>query len=780
MSVPLSLAQRGIWFTERSADLGAVYEVPLAIAFEGDLDVEALEVAWGAVVARHPQLACAVREDQGVPCLVPAGPGEALARATVTRVGPGRFELAIVAHHLVFDGASKDVLVRDLAACYRGAALPPLSTTAADHVARQRERVEALLPAARAFWAGRWSGGAAPVLPGLRPGRHPVGEGASVRLRLEADLAGAVRELRATRFEVLLAALHALLRRYGNDAPEVAVDLDTRPPGMRDHVGLFVNQLPIGSRPGARTTFRDLVAALQAELRALYPYAEVPLAMAVAGVRPSPALAGISLSYRERPSGGPDFPGVQATVEWSAFNGTARNALHVHVVAEPGGIALHLRHSPAAIDGADVERIGGHLAALLRGALADPDAPLAGLPLLSAAERARVLVEWARAEAEPPREATLPELVAGRAVERPDAVAVACEGRELTYGALWDSIGRLAGRLRRAGVGPGVRVAVCGRRSTDLVAALLAVLAAGGAYVPLDPSHPPERLALTLADAGPALLLTERRLLPQLPRPARAVVLLDEPATWAGEPSSGPGPRPGDLAYVMYTSGSTGRPKGVAVEHRSVVNFLDGMARELRSGPDATWLVLTSFAFDMSVLELFLPLVTGGRAVVSPEAGGRGVTALSREPDVTHVQATPSGWQLLLAAGFQGGPAVTAVSAGEPLSAALAGALGRRVGRLVNAYGPTEAAVDVTAACLDGDGGPPPIGRPLPNARVLLLDERLEPVPAGVSGELCVGGVPLARGYLGRPDLTAERFVPDPHGPPGGRLYRTGDRARHR
>ncbi|SBT46021.1 non-ribosomal peptide synthetase [Micromonospora narathiwatensis] len=814
-------AQHAVWFTEHAGVAGTAYHMALGVRFAAELDRRALVAACAAVIERHPVLAARVTtDDDGTPHLAPAETrptvtvgeltdarvAEEIARPHDLRTGPlarftlltgadGTHLLLVTAHHLAFDGMSKDVLARDLATAYtathRGGPTEPAprSDGYAGLAAAEQQRVAVDLPAARAYWARHWSGPGDVVLPGLR--RLPTGAepGVAVTVDLPADLVDGVeraaRSLGVTRFELLFAALHALLARYGNRGTPVGVALSTRTPDQADRIGLFVNELPVAADP-AGGTFRDHARAVRSRLREVYRYRAVPLAHAVSGLRPAPALTPVSIGYRRR-GGEPAFPGVAGEVDWTLFCGAARNALHAQIVDAPTGITVSLQHSPSAIDTEAVRRIGGHLRTLLTAAVADPDRPVTDLPVLPADELDRVTRAWNDTTRTYPAGASVPALFAARVAAAPDAPALVDGDRTLSYAQLDAAAARLAELLRQRGVGPGSLVAVALDRSWQAVVTLLAVLRRRAAYLPVDPGHPPARRELVLADAAPALVVT-----PTATEAARPTLALDRidlldgpvPAETAEPPSAD------DLAYMLYTSGSTGRPKGVAVRHGALANLLLGVRDVLGSGPADRWLHLTSLSFDISAVEVFLPLVTGGRAVVASTVSaldGAGVLRLVRAAGVTHAQATPSGWRVLLEAGL-GAPTpgaaevvpepLVAVAGGEALPVALARDLRARTARLVNGYGPTEATVYATMADLPADPDEVTIGRPLPNVRAYVLDEARRPAPVGVPGELYLAGAGLAAGYLGRDDLTAERFVPDPFGPAGGRLYRTGDRCR--
>ncbi|MEV7964452.1 amino acid adenylation domain-containing protein [Sphaerisporangium sp. NPDC088356] len=822
--LPASPAQHGIWITERTGAAGAAYRMPLVLTFEGGLDIPAMRGACEAVLARHPLLGTVPAEVDGVLRLVPAGvppsvvledlsgvdPSGAvrahterpfdlargpLAGFALLTLSPVRHQVVFTAHHLVFDGISKDVLVRDLAAFYRErvtgtpAGLPEPAYSHrehGEHVEREREEVAALRDEAAAFWRRRWTDPPQPTLPGHARAVRAAEPGQVIEVVLD-DIARVATSLGVTGFEFLLACLHALLRRYGNEQVVVAVDVSTRTPASRDQVGLFVNELPVVTRPGLDMTFAGFAQGVRDELRQMYRFRRVPLTLAAGGISPRAALAPISLSYRERDPD-PVFPALDVTVDRTMFSGAARNTLHIQAVDSSEGLALGFQFSPDAVAPRTVEALAGHLRTLIDGVAADAGLRLADLPILTPDER-RALDGW-NATSRPVPAVTVTQLFEERARTTPDAVAVVCGEREVTYAELDAAADRLAGLLRERGTGPGTLVAVHLERSPEMVAGVLAVLKAGGAYLPLDPGYPEERLAFVLRDAGAALVLGRERLpdppcvtgVPDLPGGTVPVLELGDLASWPGTAVRLAPPVPGDLAYVIYTSGSTGRPKGVEVEHRSLTNLLLAMRDELGAGDGDVWLGLTTLAFDISALELLLPLITGGRVVVVPEASTRDGAALRRlieDRSVSHVQATPSSWRLLLDAGLDS-PGLVALTGGEPLPLPLARELRERVGRLVNVYGPTETTVWSAIAEIPEAPEEVTIGVPLANTRIHLLDERLAPMPAGVPGEICVGGAGVARGYLDRPALTAERFLADPYGPSGSRLYRTGDLGRRR
>ncbi|MBB2744185.1 UNVERIFIED_ORG: amino acid adenylation domain-containing protein [Microbispora rosea subsp. rosea] len=819
-----TLAQQGIWFNERLGGIGTVYSMPFSVTFEGPLDVPALAAACSALVDRHPLLACAAGERNGVPHLVDAaerpglrieeaGPADLdarlraeilrpfdleagpLIRMTLFVLGPRLHRLLVVVHHLVFDGESTSVFLDDLADLYRAEVVGDRVDAAPlgfGGLAEQEDaRVAAKLSFAREFWSSRRQEPGEVILPGLTGPVPAADDGAAVEFTLRDDQRAALdrlaEEIGAGRFEIVLASLHVLLYRYGDSTPVIAVDLGTRTEDTRRHIGCFVNELPVAARPGPEWSFRRFVQdqrfahGLRGDLRGLFRLREVPLSRAVSGVRPGVALAPVSLGYRRRRPA-PDFPKVSAHVDWALFNHTVRGALRAHMVDGPEEFGVILQYNPRAMTPADVRRLAAHWLRLLDAVAADPDTPLSEVPMLGADETETLLTAWNDTATAYPA-ATLPGLFAEQARRTPEAVAVVSGDETMTYARLHAEVEGMAARLRETGVAEGSLVAIHAERSARTLVAMLGVLRAGGAYLPLDPDHPAERLAMVIEDSRAEIVLTGERLRDRLPCHRGPVLVLEELVPEEPGPPAGAlpdGPRPDDLAYVIYTSGSTGRPKGVEIPHSALANLLRAMRDRLGAEPGDAWVALTSLAFDISALELYLPLVTGGRVVVAPEDSardGRALVALIERHRVSHVQATPSGWRMLLDSGFTG-PGVTALAGGEALPAALARELLARTRRLVNVYGPTETTIWSTCADVTEVTGAVPIGTPLANTRVYVLDGRLGLLPIGVPGELCVAGDGVAFGYRDRPELTAERFPTDPYG--GGRLYRTGDRARWR
>ncbi|MFE0427433.1 AMP-binding protein, partial [Streptomyces sp. NPDC058953] len=480
---------------------------------------------------------------------------------------------------------------------------------------------------------------------------------------------------------------------------------------------------------------------VRAELRACYPHRAVPGARSVRGARPGVTAAPVTVTYRRR-TGPVDFPGLAVSYDWVLFPGTARGALRVHVLDGPDRVEVRLMHRTELLSPAAAERIGGHLRALLASVADAPGTPLADLPFVDDAESAPLRGPAPAADA---AGATLPALLTAAFAAYRDRPALTADGRTIGYGELGTVVTALAERLVAAGVGPGTVVAVCAERSAEAVAALLAVGLAGGAYLPVDPAYPAERVAFVLTDAGAPVVLAQRRTADRVAGPGR-LLLLDDVFASPGRPGSGsslpPAAGPDDLAYLIYTSGSTGRPKGVEVPHGALAHLLLAFRDLLGSGPDDGWLAVTSLSFDISALELLLPLVTGGRVVIAGDEAvrdGRALTELAERHRVTHLQATPSGWRLMLDAGFTA-PALTALCGGEALPLPLARGLRERVGKLWNVYGPTETTIWSTAAAIPADPREVNIGRPIAGTTARVLDPGRRPARRRGTARLGRGG----------------------------------------
>ncbi|HVR99815.1 MAG TPA: amino acid adenylation domain-containing protein [Thermoanaerobaculia bacterium] len=571
----------------------------------------------------------------------------------------------------------------------------------------------------------------------------------------------------ATAFMTTLAAFLALLDRYtGQDDLWIGSPVANRNRSeIEELIGFFVNTLVMRTRTAGDPSFRELLGRVRETALGAYAHQNVPFERLVEELRPerdpsrSP-LFQVMFAVQNAPGGELRLPGLD--VSGLTADGTGAVQFDLTFFLWPAGdtLAGTLEYSLDLFEAATIDRLAGHFQTLLAGAVGDPVARISDLPLLTDAER-RQLLDWNTAEVVPVDE-TLYGLFAAQARRTPEALALIAGEERLTYADLAARAGRLARRLRARGVGPEVPVAVLMPRSADLVVALLAVLEAGGFYVPIDPNYPEERIAFLLADSGAEVVLREIE-----DRGLEAPV--DEVL-------------PGNLAYLIYTSGSTGRPKAVAIEHRSAVS-LARWAREVFGGRElAGVLASTSVTFDLSVFEIFVPLAWGGTVVLAADA--LALSSLPAAGEVTLINTVPSALAELLRTDALPDSLVTVNLAGEALARSLADRIYERPGveRLYNLYGPSEDTTYSTWALVEraSERGPS-IGRPVAGTRAWVLDRGLRPAPVGVPGELCLGGGGLARGYHGRPELTAERFVPDQYaGEAGARMYRTGDLARYR
>ncbi|HVR98866.1 MAG TPA: amino acid adenylation domain-containing protein, partial [Thermoanaerobaculia bacterium] len=810
--LPLSFAQERLFFLDRLERGSPAYHMPAAVRLFGPLDRPALAAAFSEVVRRHEALRTTFRMDGPEPVQIvePAedvplpvvdlqglpephqeaerlGVEEArrpfdLARGPLLRVllialAPEEHRAQVTCHHIAGDGWSMGVLVREIGTLYAGGTLPELSVQYPDYAVWQRSALSGLhLLAELSWWKGQLGGAPEALdLPTDRPRPAVLGSRGAVH---EVLLDTPAVQPGTTLFMMLLAGFAALLARHaGQDDLVVATPVAGRTQVETEPlIGLFANTLALRVDLAGDPSFSELLGRVRETTLAAYAHQELPFERLVEELAPRrdlsrPPLAQVMLVLQNAPASALELPGLTLTVE-PVDTGTAKFELTLTLTETERGLTGAIEYNTDLFEAATVARLAERLARLL----VQPDLRVSELPLLSDDERRQILVEWNDVGSLLASDATLHQLFEAQAARTPSAVALVSSEERWTYAELDAWADTLAHRLADLGVGPEVRVGVCLKRTPFLVASLLAVLKAGGAYVPLDPAYPRERLAFLLEDSGAAVLATEPGL--NIPETQAAVLLV--------EPFAALGPRlanralPGNLAYLIYTSGSTGRPKGVAIEHRSVVAFAH-WARTVFGGDElAGVLASTSASFDLSVFELFVTLAWGGTVVLAADA-----LELPRlAAEVTIVNTVPSAMAELVRAGGVPASVRTVNLAGEPLSRSLADAIHAALPgvRVLDLYGPSEATTYSTwAEALRDDRREPAIGRPIAGTRAVLLGRWGEPVPAGVAGELLLGGAGLARGYLDRPDLTAERFVPDPFAfEPGARLYRTGDLARFR
>ncbi len=729
-----------------------------------------------------------------------------LVRFTLVRLGDDDHRLFVALHHLVFDGvAVYRVFLPELIALYaafaagRPSPLPEPPIQYADYAVWQRQWLEGGRGAAQLAYWRRKLADLPPLLslPTDRP--RPAAQsfrGAQHPIALPADLTGALRALsrreRVSLFMTLLAAFQTLLHRYSgqDDLVVGTVSAGRKLPELEGLLGYFLNPLALRMDLGGDPTFRELLARARDVCLEALAHDDVPFDRVLEEVRPGrdagrhPVFQAVLALEPPLPPLPPGWDLTQMDVEI----GATKFDLYVELDERADTIIGRFMYRTDLFDRPTIERMVGHYRRLLEAAAADPGRRLSALPLLTEPERRQVLVEWNRTAAPYPQ-VCVHDAFAAQAAARPEAVAVVHEERRLTYGELDRRANALAHRLQALGVGPDVPVGVCLERSPELLVALLGVLKAGGAYLPLDPGLPGERLEAMLAESRAPALLTRPGLLARLPAGAPPALCVDEVGCDACEAAPATAVTPDHLAYVTYTSGSTGRPKGVAVPHRAVLRLLFGQDY-VRLGPAETLLQLAPVAFDASTFEIWGALLHGGRCVLFPGQvpTARALGATIRRHQVTTAFLTTA----LFNSVVDDAPEELAglrqlLFGGEAVSVAhVRRALERLPGTaLIHVYGPTECTTFSTAYRVAAAPAPAattvPIGRPIANTQAYVLDRHRQPVPVGVPGELFLGGPGLARGYLHRPDLTAEAFVPHPwDARPGARLYRTGDLVRRR
>ncbi|HKV07314.1 MAG TPA: amino acid adenylation domain-containing protein [Thermoanaerobaculia bacterium] len=735
-----------------------------------------------------------------------------LIRWRMLRLAEDLWELIQVEQHFVHDGWSFGVMLKEIKAIYPAfleglpSPLPELPVQYADFAAWQRELMEGpAMEPLLGYWTRKLAGASTVLeLPTDRPRpNRPSFAGDITLYRLPVDLYGNLRSFCRregfTLYMTMLAGFFSLLHRYTGQED---VLLGTNNANRRAHeieliIGMIVNTLVVRGDLSGDPDFKTLLSRAREVSLETYAHQDMPFERLVQELRPERQpgrnpLFQVMFNFHDAAIPDLEFGGLEGMFR---VRGNRSAKMDMNVIVVPGAeqrvgleaseldrrAVLHWEYNTDLFDFATVERMIGHYLTLLAGVIENPLLKLSELPVLTGAERRQLLVEWNDTGAPVPA-GTLPELVQGE----PEAVAVSFEGTALTYGELDARSNRLAHHLRRLGVGAETLVGLCVERSPDLLVGMLGVLKAGGAYVPLDPTYPADRLAYVVEDAKIPVLLTQsalHRSLGLFARSSSQVVEIDGDA-FAGESADKPSPLAGpeNRAYVIYTSGSTGRPKGVEVRHRGAVSFLASMARQPGISRDDVLVAVTTLSFDIALLELFLPLTVGARIELASRetaADGERLAALIASSGATVMQATPATWRVLLESGWEGAPGLKVLCGGEALPRDLADALLARVGSLWNVYGPTETTVWSAVHPVAPGTGPVPIGRPIANTTIHILDRTFTPVPANIWGELWIGGDGLARGYLGRPDLTAERFLPDPFAAvPGSRLYRTGDVAR--
>jgi len=842
-SSPLSYSQQGLWVLNQLMPGESVYHSPTAARLRGTLDVPALQQALQAIVDRHDSLRTIFSVVDGEPMQVvedltleapvidlstmidenrrdaealrilehdarrpfelSTGP---LIRAIIVRLRPDEHILLVTMHHVVTDGWSIGLFHRELSSLYKAFAshspspLPDLPIQYIDYAMYQREWFEGKVYESQlAYWKKQF----ATMPPALElPADHPrpivqayrAFRGNQHTMTLSADLARRIRTLcqreNVTLFMVLMAAYQILLHRYtGEEDIVVGSPIAGRSLAeTEDLIGLFINTLAIRSRVSGDATVRDFLNHVKQVALGAYAHQDLPFERLVKELQPDRTLSHNPLfqvmfvlqSEEILPL---NLPGVTAE-HFRIDHVIANFDLTLDITEHGDELACMFESNADLFDPETITRLMGHFQVLLEGMTQNPGLKVSELPLLTEDERQQLLYDWNKTRADSTNAASIQEMFERQAGASPDAVALFCDGVQLTYRELNERANQLAHCLRERGVGRDTMVGMCLHRSPNLMIALLGILKAGGAYVPLDPAYPEGRLEFMLQDSGAPLLVTEKSLADKIPAAAGAIICIDEIAPELSKRSTANPEsitQPEDLAYVIYTSGSTGKPKGVLVPHRSVVNLLASVAKTPGVTSDDVVLAITTVSFDIAVSEVILPLTVGAKMVlVSRETASDGARLLRTIHDqkVTFIDATPATWRLLLAAGWEGTPGLTAICTGEAMPLDLAQSLTGRAARVWNGYGPTETTVWSSFYEVPANIKRVLIGRPVANTAAYVLDSNCQPVPIGVSGELFIGGECVTRGYHQRPELTADRFLSDPFRP-GGRMYKSGDVVRY-
>ncbi|MBD1924293.1 amino acid adenylation domain-containing protein [Microcoleus sp. FACHB-831] len=740
-----------------------------------------------------------------------------LLRVSLLHLNEAEYLLVFCMHHIISDGWSAGIFIQELATLYTAFArkevssnvstpLPELNIQYADFAVWQRQWLQGKeLENQLEYWQKQLSGDL-PILnlPSDRP--RPAVQtfrGAVEKFVLPPNLTQALTELSqrqgGTLFMALLAAFNILLYRYtGQEDILVGTPIANRQrQEIEKLIGLFTNTLAMRTDLSGTPTFKDLLARVRETALGAYKHQDLPFEKLVEVLQPNRNLSHnpifqVLFGLRNIKMPTLELPEVTLTPE-ELERKTSRFDLSLDLWEEADGINGVFEYRTDLFDASTIQRIARHFQILLESIVANPDCPISTLPLLTATEQQQILVDWNNTQTTYSENKCLHQLIEQQAERYPEKIAVVFADQKITYKELNQRANQLAHYLQKLAVKPEIPVGICVDRSLEMIIGLLGILKAGGAYVPLDPAYPPERLALMLEDSEVTVLLTQKHLLNTLPSHSAQTVCLDN-WQWQETKSINSLAKPTNLAYVIYTSGSTGRPKGVQINHASVVNFLCSMRQQIGITTKDVMLAVTSLSFDIAGLELFLPIIVGATVVIaSREVAADGIQLLEtlNKCSATFMQATPATWRMLLAAGWQGSKNLNILCGGEALPQQLANQLLARSDRFWNLYGPTETTIWSTIHEIKYQDQPITIGHPIANTQTYILDSYLQPVPVGVFGELHIGGGGLSRGYLNRPELTAEKFIANPLllsecnykaknlVDSSNLLYKTGDLARY-
>lgn len=853
--IPLSFSQERVWFLHQLNPRNLAYNFQSSLALDGPLDIAALEQALGEILRRHESYRTSFPTVDGRPVQIvhPAEPysltvvdltdkNEAerqaafddwcaeefefrfdlaqipLVRWTLLRMTEEKSLLMHMEHHLVHDGWSFNIFLRELVDLYsaysqkQASPLPELPVQFAEFATWQHEWMQGAVSDRQLEYWKKALETSPPVLDLPTKGPRPATQtfrGASLRPEVPVELCRELRSLsraeNSTLFMTMLAGFIALLHRYTgeNDVAVGTFFANRRSRESEGLIGMILNNVVIRAALEANPSVRDLMTQVRDLVLESANYQDVPFDRVVEAVQPKRDLSlnplfQVMFSFHDEPMPESGLPGLGVKVTPVLSNGSAKFDLEVIGIAhssqklglpqgsEEDGLTMIWEHNTDLFETDTIARMFDHYVSVLQAMVENPEQRISDLRLPTVVEHRKLIPGWNETESNTALDVSVHQMVTAQAAASPDAVAVVFESTKLTYAELERRTTQLANYLSRQGVGPNQLVGICLERSERMLVALLATLKAGGTYVPIDPTFPTDRQTFMLEDADISILVTETDLCEHLPVTGKTLIYLDsdaeaienEPTRLMNEPAL----TPESLAYVIYTSGSTGKPKGVQIPHRALSNFLCSMRERPGLSAADRLLAVTTLSFDIAGLELYLPLVVGATVVVCPRAvavNGEELAGLMKASGATVMQATPTTWQMLLDTGWKGDGDFTALCGGEALPRVLADELTGRVRSLWNMYGPTETTIWSTVHKME-EGATVPIGRPINNTQVHLLDPHANIVPFGAVGELCIGGAGVAHGYLHRPELTSEKFTGGPAGIDGSsNLYHTGDLARY-
>ena len=843
----LSLSQERLWFINKIEPFSPAYNIVQATKINGQLDERILQKAFDEIVSRHEVLRTAFRtvEGQAVAELINIetiqiekiefdlknnDDGERQARSWVRKHAPELFDLeqgpmlraylfntgpsenffVLIMHHIISDGWSMGVWMEELSVIYdalessKAIPLSDLSVQYSDYAIWHKQWLEQVnIETQEEYWKNKLSG-KLPVLELPSDFPRPAEanySGSAEFFSIPADLTEKLKELskrqETSLYNLMLSTLMVFLNKHsGQNDIIVGVPYANREMvELEKLIGFFLNMLPVRAELSESENFLSLIKKVHKSSFEALANKDVPFERLVKILQPERSLNyhplfQVMFAFQNFPI--PIIEKSGLTFYPSVFDrGATEFDFALYMWEEAGELKGIFEYSLELFKRETISRMREHYLEMIKGLVSDPKTPISKVNILPEEERRQLLVEWNATDSTYPKDKCMHQLFEMQVKKTPEAVAAEFDGNTMTYEELDQRANRVATYLRKKGVGPESFVGICIERSLDMVVGLLGILKAGGAYVPLDPDYPKERLAYMLESSDAKVLITQESLKDEVPKSNAKVICMDtewgaiESLDESGESASDEVelPSPNNLAYVIFTSGSTGKPKGVQITHRCLVNFLKTMADKPGFTSNDILLAVTTLSFDIAGLELYLPLITGGKiSIVSKEVASDGIQLMEKlnTSNANVMQATPSTWRILLAAGWEGDKHLKILCGGEAFPKDLVKELTERAGSVWNMYGPTETTVWSTCYRLIDADHPILIGKPIANTKIYILDNQLQPIPIGAYGELYIGGDSVARGYLNRPDLTEKQFLPDPFSKePSARMYRTGDLVRY-